>query len=146
MWRILEGKGKRDCKGFALISDFSFQSCEPQSFPRDMTIHHCCQRDCSRYYLSFPPAREFVITGRTLLLEQTWFQDTPKDCSGHWVTWLNTGLQIKGSQILMVAWSKTNINELIRRWEVKSSQESICWVGGNKGNVVCKKRRKEQKK
>lgn len=73
---------------------------------------------------------------------------TPRYSQGHWVTWLNTGIQIKENQILMVAWSKMNINELISRWEVKSSQESICWVGGNKGNVVCKRggRNKQTKK
>ena len=99
-------------------------------------MHHYHQCGCSyrlpsRYYLSFPSAREAEITGRTFFLKQTWLQDTPRDCNGHWVTWLNTGLQIKESEILMVAWSKMNINELIRRWEVERSQESRCWIGAS---------------
>lgn len=57
--RILERTGKRDWKRFAFISDFSRQSSVPQSFPRDVTMHHCCHCDCSyrlpsRYYLLFP--------------------------------------------------------------------------------------------
>lgn len=137
-WRILERKGKRDCKGFAFISDFSCQPREPHSFPRGVTMDHHWQRDCSyrlpsRKYLPFPSAREVEITGRTFLLEQTWLQDTSTDRNGHWVAWLNTGLQIKASYILVVAWSKMNVNEFIRRWQFKRSQESRCWVGGNAG-------------
>lgn len=99
-------------------------------------MHHYCQRDCSdrlpsRYYLPFSSTREDELTGRTFFLEQTCLQGTPKDCNGHWVTWLNAGLQIKESEILMVAWNKENINELIRRWEVKRSHESRCWIHGN---------------
>lgn len=132
MWRILERKGKRDCKRFAFISDFSCQSCVPQSFPRAATMHHYCQCDCSyrlpsRYYPSFTSAREAEITGRTFLLEQTELQGTPKDCKGHWVPWLDTGLHIKESEILMVAWSKLNVNEFVRIWEVTWKQMLSRW-------------------
>lgn len=133
MWGILERKGKRDCKRFAFISDFSCQSCGPQSFPRAATMHHYCQCDCSyrlpsRYYLSFTSAREAEIPGRTFLLEQIWLQGTTKDCKGQWVTWLDSDFILL--KVRFWWWHGASLTMLSG---YERSHESRCWVGGNGG-------------
>lgn len=100
-WR---GKGKESAKDLPsfLISLVSLVNCtpSPEMWPCTITVKcDCSYRLPSRYYLPFPSAREVEITGRTFLLEQTWFQAAPKECNGHRVTWLNVGLQIKESEI-----------------------------------------------
>lgn len=132
MWRILEKKGKRDCKRFAFVSDFSCQSCVPQSFPRAATMHHCCQCDCSyrlssRYYLSFTLCKGSWDYWKNIFTGADTIPRYSKDCKGHWVTWLDTGLHIKESEILIGAWSKLNINEFIRIWEVTWKQMLSRW-------------------
>lgn len=130
-WR---GKGK-DCKRFAFMSDFSCQSCVPQSFPRAATMHHYCQCDCSyrlpsRYYLFLPLQGDLRLLGdhfywsrhKSKVLPRTVKAIESPDWTQDFVLWKMRFWWWHGASLTLMYLSG-----------YERSHESRCWVGGNGG-------------
>lgn len=143
-WR---GKGEEIAKDFPsfLISLVSLlcPSPSPELQPCTINVSVTVVTDCPQDITCLLPLQEKL---RLLGEHSYWSRHNskvlPRTVKAT-VSWLDIGFHIKENEILMVAWSKININEFIG---YERSHESRCWVGGNGGKCSEQKIRKEQNK